>query len=119
VSRKPYDGLPWWCQLLWPWFGPQWYEHVEDLDAYIALFRHALTMRDELAGELVPQQIRFAPVNPDDPADRILGRRPASRAGVNCGVPVRCGCCDSGFFPESEIMIVDRKGCPDDRNCPR
>jgi hypothetical protein len=45
MSMKPYDELPWWCQLLWPWFGPPWYEQVEDLDAYIALFRHALTMR--------------------------------------------------------------------------
>ena len=33
MSRKPYDQLPWWCQLLWPWFGPPWYEQVEDLDA--------------------------------------------------------------------------------------
>ena len=49
---KPYDELPWWYQLLWPWFGPPWYEQVEDLDAYIALFRHALTMRDELAEDL-------------------------------------------------------------------
>jgi hypothetical protein len=22
MSMKPYDELPWWCQLLWPWFGP-------------------------------------------------------------------------------------------------
>ncbi len=26
---KPYDELPCWCQLLWPWFGPPWYEQVE------------------------------------------------------------------------------------------
>ena len=29
---RPYDELPWWCQLLWPWFGPPWYEQVDDLD---------------------------------------------------------------------------------------
>ncbi len=52
MSIKPYDELPWWCQLLWPWFGPPWYEQVEDLDAYLAAFRRALTMRAELAEEL-------------------------------------------------------------------
>ena len=49
MSIKSYDELPWWCQLLWPWFGPVWYEQVEDLDAYLAAFRRALTLR---AGEL-------------------------------------------------------------------
>jgi len=34
-----------WCQLLWPWFGPPWYEQVEKLDAYLAAFRRALTLR--------------------------------------------------------------------------
>ena len=29
MSMKPYDELPWWCQLLWPWFGPPWYEQVD------------------------------------------------------------------------------------------
>jgi hypothetical protein len=53
MTMKPYDELPWWCQLLWPWFGPPWYEQVEDLDAYLAAFRRALTMRAELAEELV------------------------------------------------------------------
>jgi hypothetical protein len=52
MTRKPYDELPWWCQLLWPWFGPPWYEQVEDLGAYLAAFRRALTMRAELAEEL-------------------------------------------------------------------
>ena len=42
MSMKPYDELPWWCQLLWPWFGPPWYEQVEDLDAYLAVFRPAV-----------------------------------------------------------------------------
>lgn len=31
MSRKPYDELPSWCQPLRPWFGPPWYEQVEDL----------------------------------------------------------------------------------------
>ena len=59
MSRKPYDELPWWCQLLWPWFGPPWYEQVEDLDAYLAAFWRALTrqageLAEELAGDDQP-----------------------------------------------------------------
>ena len=38
MSIKPYDELPWWCQLLWPWFGPPQYERVEDRDAYLAAY---------------------------------------------------------------------------------
>jgi hypothetical protein len=38
MSIKPYDELPWWCQLLRPWFGPPWYERVEDRDAYLAAY---------------------------------------------------------------------------------
>jgi|GEM_PF-1668095 len=53
MSIKPYDELPWWCQLLWPWFGPPWYEQVEDLDAYLAAFLRALTLLAGLAEELV------------------------------------------------------------------
>ena len=30
---KPYDELPWWCQLLWPWFGPPWYEQGRTADS--------------------------------------------------------------------------------------
>ena len=53
MSSKPYDELPWWCQLLWPWFGPPWYEQAGDLDAYLDAFRRALTLQaGELAGEL-------------------------------------------------------------------
>jgi hypothetical protein len=52
MSRKSYDELPWWCQLLWLWFGPPWYEQVDDLDAYLAVFRLGLTMRARLAEEL-------------------------------------------------------------------
>ena len=27
---KRYDETPWWCQLLWPWFGPPWYAQIKD-----------------------------------------------------------------------------------------
>jgi hypothetical protein len=27
---KSYDETPWWCQLLWAWFGRPWYAEVED-----------------------------------------------------------------------------------------
>ncbi len=33
---KSYDETPWWCQLLWPWFGPPWYAEIEDPDAFWA-----------------------------------------------------------------------------------
>ncbi len=52
MSTKPHDELPWWCQLLWPWFGPPWYEQVDDLDADLAAVRLGLTMRARLAEEL-------------------------------------------------------------------
>ena len=45
MSVKLYDELPWWCQFLWPWFGPSWYEQVDDLDAFLAAFRLGLAMR--------------------------------------------------------------------------
>ena len=56
---KPYDELPWWCQLLWPWSGPPWHEQVEDPDAYLTVFRRALSLRagelaEELAGDDQP-----------------------------------------------------------------
>jgi hypothetical protein len=38
MSRKPYDELPWWCQLVWPWFGPPRCEQTEDRDAYLAAY---------------------------------------------------------------------------------
>jgi len=38
MSMKPYGELPWWCQLLWPWFGPPGHEQVEDLDAFLAAY---------------------------------------------------------------------------------
>jgi hypothetical protein len=59
MSMKPYDELPWWCQLLWPWFGPPWYEQVEDLDAFLgaywcALHLSAAELAELLAGDDLP-----------------------------------------------------------------
>ena len=56
---KPYDELPWWCQLLWPWFGPPWYEQVDDLDAFLAAYWCALhlsaaELAELLAGDDLP-----------------------------------------------------------------
>jgi hypothetical protein len=53
---KSYDETPWWCQLLWPWFGPPWYVEIEDpaawLDAIRRQFaRQAGELADELAGD--------------------------------------------------------------------
>ena len=51
-----YDETPWWCQLLWPWFGPPWYEQIEDPDAWLAAIarqfaRQAGELADDLAGD--------------------------------------------------------------------
>jgi hypothetical protein len=59
MSRKPYDELPWWCQPLWPWFGPPWYEQVDDPDAYLAaywcaLYLSAAELAELLAGDDPP-----------------------------------------------------------------
>ena len=53
MSMKPYDELPWWCQLLWPWFGPPWYEQVEDLDAYLGAYWCALHLSAAELAELL------------------------------------------------------------------
>ncbi len=53
MSRKPYDEQPWWCQLLWPWFGPPWYEQVEDLDTYLATYWCALHLSAAELAELL------------------------------------------------------------------
>ena len=37
-----YDETPWWCQLLWPWFGPPWYAQIEDPDAFWAAIARAV-----------------------------------------------------------------------------
>jgi hypothetical protein len=57
MGMSRYDEVPWWCQLLWPWFGPRWYEQADD--AYLAVYWCALHLpADELAallaGEVPP-----------------------------------------------------------------
>ena len=48
-----YDETPWWCQLLWPWFGPPWYAEIEDSDAFwAAIARQFAQQAGELAGDL-------------------------------------------------------------------
>ena len=59
MSSKPYDELPWWRQLLDPWFGPPWYAEIEDFDAWLAAVRRQLAGRvdeltDDLAGDDIP-----------------------------------------------------------------
>jgi hypothetical protein len=59
MSSKPYDELPWWCQLLDPWFGPPWYAEIEDFDAWLSEVRRHLAgcvdeLTDELAGDDIP-----------------------------------------------------------------
>jgi hypothetical protein len=50
---KSYDETPWWCQLLWPWFGPPWYAEIEDPDAFWAAIRRQFAGRvDELTDDL-------------------------------------------------------------------
>jgi hypothetical protein len=47
-----YDETPWWCQLLWPWFGPPWYAGIEDPDAFwTAIARQFARQAGELAGD--------------------------------------------------------------------
>jgi hypothetical protein len=53
MSMKPSDELPWWCQLLWPWFGPPWYEQVDDLDTYLAMYWCALHLSAAELAELL------------------------------------------------------------------
>ena len=64
---KPSDELPWWCQLLWPWFGPPWYEQVDDLDTYLAMYWCALhlcaaELAELLAGDDPPGEGYLAKV---------------------------------------------------------
>src|SRR5271169_4624489 len=49
---KSFDETPWWCQLLWPWFGPPWYAQIEDPDALRAAIRQQFARQaGELAGD--------------------------------------------------------------------
>jgi len=56
---KRYDGTPWCCQLLWPWFGPPWYAQIKDPDACLDAIRRQFARRageltDDLAGDDPP-----------------------------------------------------------------
>jgi hypothetical protein len=53
MSIMPYDELPWWCQLLWPWSGPPWYERAGDRDAYLAAYWCALHLSAVELAELL------------------------------------------------------------------
>ena len=54
MSRKPHDELPWWCQLLWPWSGPPWYERADgDRDARLAAYWCALHLSAAELAELL------------------------------------------------------------------
>ena len=47
-----YDETPWWCQVLWPWFGPPWCAEIEDPDAFwAAIARQFVRQAGELAGD--------------------------------------------------------------------
>jgi hypothetical protein len=49
---KSCDDTPWWCQLLWPWFGPPWYAETEDPDAFWAAIRRQFARQaGDLAGD--------------------------------------------------------------------
>jgi hypothetical protein len=55
---KPYDELPWWCQLLDHWIGPPWYAEIEDVDAWLVAVREQLAQRtEELADQLARDDI--------------------------------------------------------------
>lgn len=48
-----YDETPWWCQVLWPWFGPSWCAEIEDPDAFwAAIARQFVRQAGELVGDL-------------------------------------------------------------------
>jgi hypothetical protein len=56
---KSFDETPWWCQLLWLWFGPPWYAQIEDPDAWLAAIgrqfaRQAGELAELLAGDDPP-----------------------------------------------------------------
>jgi hypothetical protein len=56
---KRCDETPWWCQLLWPWFGPPWYAQIKDPDACLDAIRRQFARRageltDDLAGDDPP-----------------------------------------------------------------
>ena len=92
---KGYDETPWWCQLLWPWFGPPWYAEIEDPDACLdAIRRQFAQQAGELAGDARPgegqigvTEIRFASLSlsrncPCPVAHEVSMLRPDQAIGV-------------------------------------
>ncbi len=63
---KPYDEWPWWCQLLWPWFGPPWYEQAEDLEFCLTAYWCALHLSAAELAQLLGDE--------DPPRDEFLAR---------------------------------------------
>lgn len=97
------DETPWWCQLLWPWFGRPWYAEIEDPDAFwAAIGRQFARQAGELAGDdrtgegyltkggtadrrpLPGRRDHQARVRPAD-IRRGGRRRPGRRAGLGWG----------------------------------
>jgi hypothetical protein len=96
---KSDDETPWWCQLLWPWFGRPWYAEIEDPDAFWAAIGR---QTGELAGDdrtcegyltkggtadrrpLPGRRDHQARVRPAD-IRRGGRRRPGRRAGLGWG----------------------------------
>jgi|ERR1017187_124817 hypothetical protein len=82
---KSYDGTPWWCQLLWPWFGPPWYAEIEDPAAWLAAIRRQLARVDELTDEIAGD---------DKPGEEYLakaGRLTAARHQAEEIIRDECG----------------------------
>lgn len=77
---KSYDETPWWCQLLWPWFGPPWYAEIEDPDAWLAAIRRHLArvdeLTDEIAGDDTPREEYLAK------AGRLTAARPRPKKSI-------------------------------------
>lgn len=81
MSMKPHDELPLWCQILWPRFGPPWYEQVEDLEAYLtacwcALHLSAAEMAELLAGNDTVVEDRDHPSEADAEQSQQIGDLP-------------------------------------------
>ena len=86
MSRKPYDELPWWYQLLWPWFGPPCYEEAEDLDVCLTAYWCALNLSaaelvkvdDQSCEEFIATvRCHHAPLAADDEDDSDIDHEPA------------------------------------------
>jgi hypothetical protein len=117
MSIKPYDELPWWCQLLWPWFGPPWYERVEDLDAYLAAYWGALHLS---AAELAELLAGDDPLGEDylAKARRLTAARCQAQEIISheCGPPVPGG--EDADDEYDEPILDIRRPLVMDRNHP-